>query len=141
MSQQNQNEGVQTLLNRVESLEKENRRIKKIGMGLLGASVCLGLLSAVTPMLCKTVWAERLVLRNASGRDVMTMDAYSSDRPTITMRDDSGRSAVRLSWQEGVLMDFLDKKGVTNTSVKVHNDGRTTVARRNEEGQLVSMAK
>lgn len=139
MSQLN-NDGVQTLLNRVESLEKENRRIKRLGMGLLGASVCFGLLSAVTPMLCKTVWAERLVLRNASGRDVMTMDAYSTDRPTITMRDDSGKSAVRLSWEDGVLMDFLDKKGKTSTSVKVNSDGKTSVARRNDEGEMVSMA-
>jgi len=135
------NEGVQTLLNRVEALEKENRRVKRLGFGLLGVSLCFGLVSAVTPMLCKTVWAERLVLRNASGRDVMTMDAYSGDRPTITMRDDAGKSCVRLSWEEGVLMDFLDKQGETSTSVKVGSDGKTTVATRNEDGELVSMAK
>ncbi|MFT7668436.1 MAG: hypothetical protein ACI8X5_001129 [Planctomycetota bacterium] len=140
MSGLNQDKGLQSLLNRVEGLEKENRRVKKMGVGLLGASVFFALLSAATPMLCKTVWAERLVLRNSSGRDVMAMDAYSGDVPTITMKDEKGTSVVRLSWEDGVLMNFLDQRGEASTSVKVGADGQTTVAHRNDEGDMVSMA-
>ncbi len=140
MSEMNQIDPVQTLLNRVESLEQQNRRMKRTGLGLLGASVCFALMGAATPFLCKTVWAERLVLRNASGQEVMAMDAYTGDTPTITMRDDHGKSLVRLSWEDGVKMDFLDKKGKTETSVNVSAKGETRVTRRNEAGELVSMA-
>jgi hypothetical protein len=135
----NENEGLQTLLNRVDTLETENRRMKRTGKLILGASVLFGLLGAATPMFCKTVWAERLVLRNSSGRDVMTMDAYSGDQPTVTMRDDNGKSVVRLSWEEGLKMAFLNDKGLTSTSVKVTSDGKTEVTQRDSEGQEVSM--
>lgn len=140
MTEMNQTDGIQALLNRVESLELQNRRMKRNGLGLLGASVAFALLGAATPLLCKTVWAERLVLRNSSGQDVMTMDAYSGDRPTITMRDDDGKSAVRLSWNEGINMEFLDKRGQAETTVSVSAKGETRVTRRNEEGDMVSMA-
>jgi len=140
MSQQIDEARVNALVNRVDSLERENRRIRRLGKGLLAGSALLALASAATPYFCKTVWAERLVLRNSSGKDVMTMDAYSSRTPSITMRDDQGKSVVRLSWEGGVLMDFLDEQGGTATSVKVDSEGQTTVARRNEDGDLVSMA-
>ena len=136
MSDRNQ----EALLQRVDALEKENRRMKRLGMGLLGASSLVALLSAAAPAFCKTVWAERLVLRNARGQDVMTMDAYSGDVPTITMKADDGKR-VRLSWNEGVLMDFLDKRGEAATTVKINTDGETTVARKGADGDEVSMAK
>lgn len=136
MSDRNQ----EALLQRVDALEKENRRMKRLGMGLLGASSLIALMSAAAPMLCKTVWAERLVLRNSSGQDVMTMDAYSGEVPTITMKADDGKR-VRLSWNEGVLMDFLDKRGESATTVKINTDGETTIARREKDGDKVSMAK
>ncbi len=139
MSNTNQNEGLQTLLNRVESIESENQRMKRTGKLVLGASVLFGLLGAPTPMFCKTVWAECLVLRNSAGRDVMTMDAYSGDRPMTTMRDDHGKSTVRLSWDEGLKMAFLNDKGKATSSVRVTSDGKTHVTQSEPEGQEVSM--
>lgn len=139
MKQSFENQAMRTLLSRVESLEKSNSRMKRLGIGLIGGSLAIALLGAATPF-CKTVWAERLVLRNAQGRDVITMDAYTGDSSSITMRDDKGKSVVRLSWQDGVTMEFLDDKGKAATSVRLDKKGETSVARRNEEGELVSMA-
>ncbi len=140
MTNVKQDNSIQTISLRLASLERENRRLKRMGVGLLGASVLFGLLGAASPMLCKTVWAERLVLRNSSNKEVMTMDAYSTGRPTITMRDNSGKSVVRLSWEEGVKMAFLGKGGEPATTVKIDSKGQTTVVRPDGDEDTVSMA-
>jgi hypothetical protein len=136
------NEHSTSLAARLEKLEQENRRMKRVGGALLGAIGVVALCGAAAPAFCKTVWAERLVLRDSSGRDRMTMDAYSSSTPSITMRDAKGESVVRLSWKDGVLMDMLDAKGKSAATVKIDREGRTTVVRgEQEEGEEVSMAK
>ena len=137
------NQAKQDITARLEKLEQENRRLKRVGGALLGAIGVVALCGAAAPAFCKTVWAERLVLRDSSGRDRLMMDAYSSDTPSITMRDKSGESVVRLSWKDGVLMDLLDAKGKSSATVKIDREGNTSVVRADagDKGEEVSMAK
>ena len=139
MTQQNENQAVRTLLDRVDSLEKSNRRMKRLGAGLIGGTLALSLLGAATPF-CKTVWAERLVLRNGSGKDVMTFDAWGGAHTSVTMRDEKGKSVLRLSWQDGLRMEMLDAQGKAATTVSLDREGKTTVAKRDGDGDMVSMA-
>ncbi len=128
------------LFSRIEKLENENRRLRRWGGGLLGATLLVGVLGAAAPAVCKTVWAERLVLRDSGGRDRLLMDAYGSATPSITMKDERGKSVVSLSWKDGVLLDILDGKGRKSASVKIDRDGKTSVVREEKEGDLVGMA-
>ena len=60
-------------------------------MGVLA----IGFMS-MTTSLCKTVWAERFVLRDSSMRDRMVIDAYSTAQPTISFKDEKGKVVARL---------------------------------------------
>lgn len=125
---------------RLERLERENRRLKRVGGGLIAAVAAVGLMSAGSAF-CKTVWAERLVLRDASGRDRLMMDAYGG-APSITMQDEQGRSVARFSWQEGVAMELPGCDGKPATRVKVDKDGKVSTERAGEQdGELVGMTR
>ena len=121
---------------RIAQLEKQNRRLKVWG-GVLGAFALAATLMSASTAMCKTVWAERLVLRDSSGRDRLMMDAYTGGTPTITMRDEHGKSVARLSWQDGVSMDLLDKNGKIRASMKVDKQGRVTSS--NDSGRNVDV--
>ena len=124
---------------RLDRLERENRRLKRVGGGLAIAVAALGLMSAASGF-CKTVWAERLVLRDSSGNDRLMMDAYSSGVPSITMRDGNGKSVARLSWKDGIQVDMLDAKGSTRACTRIDREGKVTTTREGEE-DVVSMAR
>ena len=124
---------------RIERLEKENRRLKRIGGGLAIFLGAVGLMGASTAF-CKTVWAERLVLRDSSGRDRLMMDAYSG-APAITMQDEKGRSVARFSWERGVAMEVLNGDGECAARVHMDEQGKVTSsgAKVEKEGDMVGM--
>ncbi len=84
------------LMIRVDSLEKKNRRLRRVGGGLLAVLGVVGLMSMAGPRVCKTVWGERFVLRDSHGRDRMQLDAYSSRFPSLTLMNSSGSGTARL---------------------------------------------
>ncbi|MEM7309472.1 MAG: hypothetical protein AAF682_22530 [Planctomycetota bacterium] len=101
------------LVQRLEKLERENRRMKRWGLAAGGVLGVLGLSSAVAVSpLCKTVWAERFVLKDSSNRTRMTLDAYTSGPPVITAEDASGKTFAKLTLSgETPTLEFFDKKG------------------------------
>lgn len=124
---------------RVERLERENRRLKRIGGGLAVGVTALCLMSAATSF-CKTVWAERLVLQDSSGKERLTMDAYTSGTPAITMQDASGKSVARLSWQDGIQIEMLGAKGEPKACTRIDREGKVTTTREGEK-DVISMAR
>jgi hypothetical protein len=100
------------LVRRLEILERENRRLKRFGVGVLGLVGVVGLTSLVAPRLCKTVWAERFVLNDGSGNTRLMLDAYSSGAPTIVAQDKDGRTFAKLTLAgEKPCLEFYDANG------------------------------
>ena len=86
----------------------------------------LSLMSFAAP-LCKTVWAERFVLQDASDRARLTLNAYGTDQPGVTFHDARGQAVASLS---------LGSDGAL--AVQVVEDGKAVPARLtlNEAGAL-----
>ena len=48
-------------------------------------------MSFAAPALCDIVWAERFVLRDASNKTRVTINAYATDTPSLTFHDARGK--------------------------------------------------
>lgn len=83
------------LIARIDRLERQNRRLTRLGSGLAVACGVLGLASAAAPF-CKTVRGERFVLEDSRGRGRVVLDAYSTPNPRMTLFDKHGEEAARL---------------------------------------------
>ena len=125
------------LVRRLENLEQENRRLKRwgmIGAGVMSAALLTSAAYGVT--VCKTVWAERFVLKDSSNRDVLKLDAYTGGDPVITAYDDGKAFAkLTLSGKKPTLELLKDGKchtkiGVENGETFVETEGADSVAMR-----------
>lgn len=97
----------ETLLNRLEKLERENRGIKILGsIALLGAAGALFLGLAAPPT--KTVEAELFILRDTQGKARMMM-SVGDEGPSLTLLDKNGKLRVNLGVdKDGPALDLLD---------------------------------
>ena len=80
---------------RVEKLERENRRLKRLagcGLAIVCAALALGQASPPEP---KTVEAARFVVVDENGRERMVLGMDESG-PALLIRSSQGREAVRL---------------------------------------------
>lgn len=93
------------LVARLERLERENRRVKRVVGGLLAGVGALALVSFAAPTLCKTVTAERLVIHDERGKERMVVNAYATRTPSLTFKDASGAAAARLSIDDAGTLD------------------------------------
>jgi hypothetical protein len=96
------------LIARIESLEKKNRRLVRIGGAALIALAGLGAMS-LRPT-CNTVSAERFVLRDAQGRQRALLTAYETGgAPQLALYDTSGRAAATLGVEKtGAFLALAD---------------------------------
>lgn len=111
---------------RLERLEEENRRLKRTGGFLAGGLVLAGLAAFAAPTVCDVVYAERLVLRDTSGRQRLVMDAYKSEAPSIVWNDKDGKALAKLGLSaEGVAsLEYFDKQGASKSSYRFTPDGQ-----------------
>jgi hypothetical protein len=116
---------VQRLNDRLDRLEKENRRLKKWGGIAVAALGCLGLFGFAAPVVCDIVTGERLVIRDNSGRQRAGIDAYHTEAPGLTLHDASGRQRAKLGLDEkgDVSLSFFDEKGGAKASYLFAADG------------------
>lgn len=109
---------------RLVTLERENKKLKRWGLGLAGGALGLSLLSMAGPI-CDVVTGERLVIRDNSGRQRFMVDAYNTDTPTVSFASRDGRVVGKLGVNddgEGYLTLF-DRKGAVKASYRMGVDG------------------
>jgi hypothetical protein len=113
------------LNDRLERLEKENRRLKVWGGIAAGAVLCLGLFGFAAPIVCDIVTGERLVIRDNSGRQRVGIDAYHNDAPGLTLNDTNGRERAKMGLNDkgDVTLSFFDEKGTAKASYLFAADG------------------
>lgn len=88
------NRDLQSLIERVEKVEKQNRRLKQIGLGvavLAGAVLLMGQARSN-----RTIEAEKFVLKDANGRIRARLGMEADDRPTLALLDAKGFPLVSM---------------------------------------------
>ena len=107
-----------SLNERLERLERENKRLKVWGGIAAGGLLCLGLFGFAAPVVCDIVTGERLVIRDNSGRQRVGIDAYHNNAPGLTLNDANGRERAKLGLNDkgDVMLSFTDEKGGAKAS-------------------------
>jgi hypothetical protein len=106
------------LNDRLERLERENKRLKLWGGIAAGGLLCIGLFGFAAPVVCDIVTGERLVIRDTNGRQRVGIDAYRSSAPGLTLNDSNGRERAKLGLNDkgDVTLSFTDEKGGAKAS-------------------------
>lgn len=124
------------LVTRIETLERENRNLKRWGGGALALCCFLGL-SSMTVAVCKTVWAERFVLKDASMKQRAVFDAYGVE-PQLQFLDKQGRKALVFGVDDdgAPYMEVRGKNGPVRSNIHVNPEGKTTASPAGDEVAL-----
>jgi hypothetical protein len=128
------NEQMNELSQRVQKLEAENKRLKRLGIGAAVVVGAVGLMSAASTM-CNTVSAERFVLRDANGRDRAVMTAYETGGvPNFSLLDASGKKALTFGVSESgqSYIELSGKAGPVRSNFAVSPEGQATIEKSKE---------
>lgn len=93
-----------TLMQRLDHVERENRRLKRVGSMLLISIVSIVLMGQATGS--KVVEAEKFILRDSDGNERGWLTVRKGVGPILALLDDSGRERVML----GVGRDLAGQK-------------------------------
>jgi len=124
------------LARRIEKLENENRTLKRWGAGALAGLGVLGLASA-SAVVCKTVWAERFVLKDPSMRERAVITAYETGgAPRFSLLDERGEPALTLGLDERgqAFLEVRGEEGLVRRPFRLTPEGQPTVAPEDKEG-------
>ena len=99
------------LLARIESLEKKNRRLVRMGSAALVAIAGFGAMSMRST--CDTVSAERFVLLDTQGHQRALLSAYETGGvPQLALYDKKGRAVATLGVEKtGAFLSLADANG------------------------------
>ena len=99
---------------RLDRLERQNRKLRRIttALGALAvAALATPFVMSASPV-CKTIWAERFVLKDARGNQRGLWDAYTRNgNPTLQLFDARGKLAMAIA---------LDDEGGPSLSTSVN---------------------
>jgi hypothetical protein len=84
------------ILERLEKLERENRRLRRGGLAALLVVALAGILGAARPA-AKTLRAQQLVLTDAAGNVRAKLSAENAKFASITLYDAKGRKMLSLN--------------------------------------------
>ena len=112
---------------RVDRLESQNKRLVRWGGALLGV-VATGWLMSMMPV-CKTVWAERFVLKDSSGHERGVFTAYETGgTPQLTFHDAKGATQAIISVdKQGPFFALHNAKGEEALRISVSKSGKAMV--------------
>ena len=80
-----------TLAQRLDRLERETRRLKLTGIGILMAITAVVLMGqAMAKQETKVIEAERFILKDAEGRDRGGLQVMADGRPILRLADEKG---------------------------------------------------
>ncbi len=99
------------VIDRIEKLERQNKRLMRAGVAAFGLAVA-GWAMSMAPV-CKTVWAERFVLRDARNQERAVLTAYETGgTPQLTFLNEKGKAVATMSIDEGgAFLTLSDSKG------------------------------
>jgi len=108
-----------TVLERLDNLERQNRRLKRLGLGallLVGGTLLAGFTGerpAKPAAVTETIDAQRFVLKNARGETRAQLGLLGGEFPQLTFLDAKGKTRLSLD----LLLDqpsltLFDSKGV-----------------------------
>lgn len=96
---------------RLNRLERSNKRLR---FGLAAAALAVGATGLMSAnAVCKEIWGEVFVLRDGSGHERVTWDAYHQTKPTLTFKNQRGQALATMAF---------DDKGEMN--LQVRKDGK-----------------
>ncbi len=130
------------VVRRLERLERENRNLRRAGLAAVALTGVAFLVSASA--VCKTVWAERFVLKDASMRERAVLTAYETGGPPkLTLLDEQGSPALTFGVAEdGVaFMELPGDEGPIRHKIQLSSDGRAVPATATEPAGECSSKK
>jgi hypothetical protein len=104
---------IQTILRRIETLEKEYRRLRRTGLALAVVAVAVFGMAQTKPK-PRTVEAEKLILNGPDGRQRATFVVHD-DEPELLFFDEEGRVRAALGTRPDsspVVRELLKKQGL-----------------------------
>ena len=128
----------QELATRLEKLEQENRNLKRWGIGGLAALGLFGLMSA-SAVVCKTVWAERFVLKDPNMRERAVITAYETGgAPRFSLLDQHGKAALTLGVDQAgkAYVEVQGEEGLVRRPFRLSPEGQPSVAAEDKAGLI-----
>ncbi|HET9253244.1 MAG TPA: hypothetical protein VFP58_14115 [Candidatus Eisenbacteria bacterium] len=127
-----------SISNRLEKLERENRRLKVYGsvvlLGVAGA-LCMGLAAAPS----KKLEAEVIVLKGSHGKAQMIL-GVGEEGPALTLVDREGKLRVNIDASaDGPGIDLLDAKESPRAQLMVTEDQGPLLNFTDSKGAQVSL--
>jgi hypothetical protein len=117
------------VVRRLERLERENKQLRRAGVAALAVTGVALLASATT--VCKTVWAERFVLKDSSSRERAVLTAYETGgAPKLSLLDEQGKEALTFGvGNDGVaFLELPGGEGPVRRQILLSSDGPATPA-------------
>ena len=125
---------------RLERLESENRRIKRLGAAAFFGAVALLIMGqSKSDHISKVVDAERFVVRDASGAVRAVLGVNPNGNMGLEVRDKNGKAGVALGMgTNGNPALRLDgKQGKTGIALGVRSDNSSAMEFYDTEGKVV----
>ena len=127
-----------SISNRLETLERENRRLKVVGsVVLLGAAgaLCMGLTAAPS----KKLETEAIVIKDARGKTQAILSA-GDEGPALTLMDKNGKLRLNIDVShEGPGLDLLDDRESPRAQLMVTEDQGPLLNFTDSKGAQVSL--
>lgn len=132
---------IRELNDRLQKLEGENKRLKRFALagvallGVVGLSSMALTSSFKTVAMCKTVWAERFVLQDSSGRERGVITAYETGgAPVFSLLDDKGKKAISFGVAESgkAYVEVPGAEGAVRSHFGISPEGHATIEKGKE---------
>jgi len=117
------------VVRRLERLERENRNLRRAGLAAVALTGVAFLASASA--VCKTVWAERFVLKDPSNRERAVLTAYETGgTPKLSLLDEQGKEALTFGvGNDGVAyLELPGDEGPVRRQILLSSDGASAPA-------------
>jgi len=113
---------MEALAQRLEKVEQQNRRLKRVGVVVLALAVAGIIMGQAMPG-ARKVEAEEFVLRDAAGNVRAELVAFK-DGLALTLLDESGKSRATLAVDKpGPRLSLYDENGKPRARLAVYEDG------------------
>lgn len=139
---------IQSVMNRIEKLERQNRRLRGAGIVAIlacGAAVLMGQAPATQPArpaAPRVLDAERIILRDLAGGVKATLLNMPGDMGVFEIRGEEGRarSALKVTPGGDALLELSDKNGFVRAVLAVSADGNGTFELKDKDGKTTFKA-